>query len=405
MLNLDPKKKYLLACSYGPDSMALFYLLLQEKYDFDVAHVNYHLRPESNDETKGLTEYCKRNNRQLFVLDVKENITRNIEARCREIRYKFFADLYHKNKYDAVLVAHNQDDHIETYLLQKKRKNLPLFYGINESTSINNVLILRPLLNHPKSELTDLCNANNVPFSVDSTNLEQSFERNKIRHNIVSKLSNENREELLDQIRIENNILDNMLSSLKNVDNHIENILALNDIEFCYYLNTNLQRIGCFKPITYKQSLEVRKLLQSKKANILLNINQKFCLEKNYDVLLFKTYSEFNGYGFLMNKPDVLDNEFFFADFTKDASNRNVHSSDYPLTIRNAKPGDLFKIKNYDVKVNRLFIDWKMPMSLRKRWPVILNKEGVIIYIPRYQKDFVPKKDCNFYVKECFTFQ
>ena len=50
MLNLDKDKKYLLACSYGPDSMALFYLLLEIGFKFDVAHVNYHLRKESDVE-------------------------------------------------------------------------------------------------------------------------------------------------------------------------------------------------------------------------------------------------------------------------------------------------------------------------------------------------------------------
>ena len=405
MLNLDHQKKYLLACSYGPDSMALFYLLLKEKYDFDVAHVNYHLRPESDEETKGLKEFCDKYNKRLFVLDVKQEINRNIEAKCREIRYKFFADLSQQNKYDAVLVAHNQDDHIETYLLQKKRKNLPLFYGINEFTFINGTLILRPLLDFSKQQLIDICNNNDVPYSIDSTNLEQSFERNKIRLNIVSKLSLDERKEYLDQIRIENQLLNNLLENVKNVGNHIDSILALNDIEFCYFLNINLQSIGCFKPITYKQSFEVRKMLQSKKANILLNITPKFYIEKNYDLLLFKSCSSFNGYSFVLNQPMQIDNEFFFLDFTKDSSNRNVKLIDYPLTIRTAKSGDTYKIKNYNVKVNRLFIDWKMPMSLRKRWPIIVNKDGVIIYIPRYQKDFVPDDSSNFYVKECFTFQ
>ena len=37
MLNLEKNKKYLLACSYGPDSMALFDMLLKEGYRFAVA--------------------------------------------------------------------------------------------------------------------------------------------------------------------------------------------------------------------------------------------------------------------------------------------------------------------------------------------------------------------------------
>ena len=58
MLNLDHSKKYLLACSFGPDSMALFSLLLEYGFNFDVAHVNYHLRKESDAEENGLKSFC-----------------------------------------------------------------------------------------------------------------------------------------------------------------------------------------------------------------------------------------------------------------------------------------------------------------------------------------------------------
>ena len=69
------------------------------------------------------------------------------------------------------------------------------------------------------------------------------------------------------------------------------------------------------------------------------------------------------------------------------------------MTVRNAKPEDEYLISDYTKQLRRLFIDWKMPVTLRKRWPVIVNKEGKIVYVPRYQKDFVIEKDCNFYVK------
>jgi tRNA(Ile)-lysidine synthase len=58
MLNLNKNQKYLLACSHGPDSMALFYMLKEEGYNFAVAHVNYHLREESNLEQQQLEDYC-----------------------------------------------------------------------------------------------------------------------------------------------------------------------------------------------------------------------------------------------------------------------------------------------------------------------------------------------------------
>ena len=47
---LSKKHKYLLTCSYGPDSMALFYYLLENGYSFEVAHVNYHILEQADDD-------------------------------------------------------------------------------------------------------------------------------------------------------------------------------------------------------------------------------------------------------------------------------------------------------------------------------------------------------------------
>ena len=119
MLNLDKNKKYLLACSCGPDSMALFSMLLNEGYSFSVAHVNYHFRKESDQEEAILRDFCLKNNIAIYVYDNKEKVNKNLEARAREIRYNFFNNIYHDNNFDTLLVAHHQDDLIETYLMQK----------------------------------------------------------------------------------------------------------------------------------------------------------------------------------------------------------------------------------------------------------------------------------------------
>ena len=67
--------------------------------------------------------------------------------------------------------------------------------------------------------------------------------------------------------------------------------------------------------------------------------------------------------------------------------------------IRNAQKDDEYEISGYKKELRRLFIDWKMPESVRNRWPIIVNKDGIIVYVPRYQKDFVPEENCNFFVK------
>ena len=151
--DLDHNRKYLLACSFGPDSMALFHLLEQNAISFEVEHVNYHLRKESDKEMKALAKYCKAHNKTFHCLEVKKRIRGNIEDKCRDIRYKYFRSIFDDCSYEAVLVAHNEDDLLETYILQKRRRNCPKYYGIAEQTYITWMKVYRPLLGYTKEEL------------------------------------------------------------------------------------------------------------------------------------------------------------------------------------------------------------------------------------------------------------
>lgn len=405
MLNLDKKKKYLLACSYGPDSMALFKMLLLEGYQFSVAHVNYHLRQESDLEMDSLSRYCKDNKIELFILNVSEKINKNIEERCREIRYQFFADIILKHQeIDSVLVAHHQDDLIETYLLQKKRKIIPSYYGLKTETRIFGIDIIRPLLNYKKSDLMEFCEENDVNYSVDITNLGDHFSRNIIRHQIVEKMDDEQRKKMLEEIQIENQkLLSYYASANKLVNLSNKDLLKLNPVVFRIYINKLAKEVFPNIEISSKVANQIRNVLSSSKPNVMTPINRDVVFYKEYETCFFDLDINENGYFYILEKPQILDTPYFYLDFTSNSDNRNVNEQSYPIIIRNAHLEDLVPINNYLVKVRRLFIDWKMPLSLRKRWPIILDKDNEVIYIPRYQKDFVVEEKCNFYVKKRFS--
>lgn len=398
-LNLE-KGKYLLACSYGPDSMALFDMLLKQGFDFDVVHVNYHLREESDFEEASLRQYCSDKNIKLFVYDNPLVPKANIEAICRNIRYSFFHDIYVQGSYSALLVAHHQDDLIETYLLQKERKNLVIHYGIARDTQLFGMRVIRPLLDYSKEDLINYCKDYSIPYSIDCTNLIPMYKRNKIRIDVVSKLNKKERQQLLDEIQHKNLELENILNKVRTSSNNIEELLELSDKEFAYYLNEQTQAYSPLYVITYKQSMQVREVLRSSKPNVrMVCCKRKIFIEKAYDKLFVKLHLPSETFLFKIKEPQIIDNDYFYANLLSDTSNRNIHLSDYPLTIRSYKAGDKYQIKDYQVSVRRLFIDWKMPMHMRKRWPLIVNKDGRIIYIPRYQKDFKLSENLNFYVK------
>ena len=400
MLNLDKNKKYLLACSFGPDSMALFDMLLKEGYKFAVAHVNYRLRSEADDEEISLRNYCMRNGVQIFVNKVTENLgENNLEKKCRDIRYNFFIGVIKSHGFDALLVAHQEDDLIETYLMQKRRKNLVNYFGIREISYFSDVEIIRPLLGYRKEELLIYCRMFGVPYAIDKTNLEDHFLRNQIRHQVVEKMTAEERKEILKEIEKENEQLAIIIDKVSKIDsNKVEDYNRLNDTEFLYAIVALGRKLKSDFTISKKQGEEIRKVLLSDKPNIILEIDGLYFF-KEYDTICFREKGDSDNFEYVLEKPGVLDTPYFHLDFSVDSLRRNVFETDYPLTIRNARNDDVYQINGYTKELRRLFIDWKMPKSVRSRWPIIINKDGIIVYVPRYQKDFVPDENTNFYVK------
>ena len=400
MLNLEKNKHYLLACSFGPDSMALFDMLLKEGYKFSVAHVNYHLREEADEEESKLRDFCFDHNIGIYVKDVDEGLgDSNLEKKCRDIRYNFFINIVKENHFDALLVAHQEDDLIETYIMQKRRKNLVNYFGIKEMSYFSDIEIIRPLLRYRKEELLMYCKMFNVPYAIDKTNLEDHFLRNQIRHSVVEKMSPIERKDILSEIDQANEKLSQIFITISKIQsNKVEEYLRLNDVEFLYALVALGRKLKPDFIVSKKQGEELRKVLLSEKPNIALNVDG-LCFFKEYDVLGFREFDESLDYFYDLTEPEILDTPYFYLDFTVDSSNRNVKEDDYPITIRNAQKDDEYEISGYKKELRRLFIDWKMPESIRNRWPIIVNKDGIIVYVPRYQKDFVKEENCNFFVK------
>lgn len=405
MLNLDKTKKYLLACSYGPDSMALFDMLLKEEYKFSVAHVNYHKRDISNFEEESMRDICLNNNIKCFVLDTSKlpNHKGNFQNWARVVRYKFFAEVLKKENLDAVLVAHHLDDLIETYEMQKSRNLVVDYLGLKEQTTINDVPVIRPLLEYTKKELNDYCIYNNVPFSIDVSNLSPVYSRNKIRLNYINNLTktekllikksineeNELNKKLVEEIntKIQNNSLD--INDLKNMDKKSQ-VIALDLL---------LKNNKINKHISAKFVEEIIRTLNTKQPNISIKLGTNKCIIREYNKLKIVNNLANTQYVFTMDKPGQLNTEYFWIDLKDDYAQFRLTLDDFPITIRPALSGDLSYINGIKKKVKRLYIDWKMPMYLRKIWPLIFNKNGELVYVIRYYDENSLNSNKDFIVK------
>ncbi len=401
-ISFNKSKIYLLACSYGPDSMALFDILCKNRVNFVVCHVNYHKRGEvSNYEEKALREYCLNRKINFECLDTslltKPIKKVNFQAYAREIRYLFFKEMYEKYNADGLFVAHQLDDLLETYLIQKERKAFVSYYGLAEESYRYGMRTLRPLLKYSKADLEKYDKENGIPFSIDSSNLTDVYKRNKIRHSIIDKFSKSEKIELLKVIKNENSRLKKLdKTASKFVNNKtslsVKSLAKLDDEQFCLVLFKLLNHYNVYS-ISKETIISLKKILFSHKPNIKVKLEDNIYYCQEYGEVLI--YEIKPNYSYKIEKPGVYVFDEFELDFT-DAIDRNIHISDYPLTIRNANKNDIYIIKDYVKKVNRLFLDWKMPWHLREEWPVVVNKKGEIIYIPRYRKKFIDNHSSKF---------
>ncbi len=182
------KSKNLLAFSGGGDSTALFFLLLEHHIPFDIAIVDYGVREQSKKEVRYAKELASKYNKKCFVETAPE-IRKNFEATARKIRYTFFEKLIEKHRYDTLLTAHHLGDRLEWFLMQLcKGSGCLELAGMRIYEKREGYKLVRPLLQQSKEELTNYLQSHNIRYFHDTTNDDESFMRNRFRHNFAEPL-------------------------------------------------------------------------------------------------------------------------------------------------------------------------------------------------------------------------
>ena len=386
VMRLSKKEKYLLTCSFGPDSMALFYYLLKHGFTFEVAHVNYHILEQADDDERGIKEFAEKYNIKVHVLKTYMPKNVNEEIWAREMRYNYFEKVAKERNIKKVLVAHNKGDDIETYLLQKERGGVFYHYGLEKISKRGDVKIVRPLLNITKNELEEYCKSNSVPFSIDPSNFDSRFKRNKIRKDL-KKLNDDEINNILIEIKTKN--LQNLSIFTKYKKLGIPNFINCYDKlfkeitieEFQLLLIALLKKKDVFVPISKGRVENLLSAINNKPATYKEKINNDYFLYFDYGII--QIIKKPKRYTYYFENIDEA-NEVFRLN--KEAENINLILNSFPLTIKPAIEGKTFKVKGHTLKVNREFIYWKMPSYLREVRPGIFDKNGNLIYVPRYQK-------------------
>lgn len=401
--------KIVVGCSAGPDSMCLLHLLKENtNYDIVCCHINHNVRKQSIEEEKYLRTYCEKNNITFECHQITNWQENNFENEARKKRYAFYEEILNKYHTKYLFLAHHGDDLIETILMKISRgSNIEGYMGIKEVSYNHKYYIIRPLLYYTKEDILKYNKEHNIKYYIDNTNTDTNYTRNRYRLNILPILKKED-------INIHRKFL-NYSKTLEEYDDYIKRYV--NKILPSIYHN-NYLLIDKFN----KEDIFIRKNILYTIINTLYNnepnniknshIKQIFSIinntKPNQKIILpnnKEAKKEYNKLYFLNNTQKLsnykirLDSSITINDYTISLINDSIDKDNYtirlninditlPLYIRNRHEGDYIEIKglNGKKKIKDIFINEKIPSSLRDNYPLLVDSKDKILWIPGLKK-------------------
>jgi tRNA(Ile)-lysidine synthase len=426
----------LVAVSGGVDSLCLLDILDRLNFNIIIAHFDHSLRPESAAEAEKVRIFAENRNRKFIlgkgdVFKYAYQKKQTIEEASRHARYRFLikqAEIYNAS---AVAVGHNADDQVETILMHLLRgSGMEGLAGMSYRSLPNEwsceTAIIRPLLGIWREQLDEYIRENNLQPSLDSSNKDIKYLRNRIRHELVSYLEDYN-----PQIK-------NLILQLG--DTIREDLFLINKITEDVWNKCLLQSGPGYFAFDHKlliqQSLGVKRRLVRRAIHILrpklrdfnfaavlsgvnfintpsrsgsidllsgvrmlIELNKLWIFDKSIE-LPSGGWPQLQGFEeFKLDIPGILflpqnwQIKNSISDVPKDCLEYAKYSKEFhsvcldiekltlPLTVRSRKPGDFIKpigMGGHKIKLSDLFINKKIPNRLRDLWPIICSGDQVI---------------------------
>lgn len=200
--------------SGGPDSLALFHALgqLAPEYGWQLhaAYLHHGLRPKAEMEAHFVAEIaaaqgagCTIERSDVRAIAAQPGVS--LEEAARQARYAFLGRVALRLGVEIVAVGHHADDQVETVLMHLLRgSGLAGLSGMTPSTPLSGlhltalpaedrpdfgpIRLIRPLLNFSRTQILAYCQQNGLQPFWDASNTDETFFRNRLRHDIIPQL-------------------------------------------------------------------------------------------------------------------------------------------------------------------------------------------------------------------------
>jgi tRNA(Ile)-lysidine synthase len=174
------------ACSGGPDSLALLALAVAAELSPVAVHVDHGLRPGSAAEADVVAAHASRLDVPFRSERVDVGPGPNVEARARDARYGALEHARCQTGSTVVLVGHTADDQAETVMLNLLRGSGTSGLG---GMQVARDSLVRPMLELRRADTERCCDELGFEPVRDPSNDDRTLRRNWIRHEVLPMLS------------------------------------------------------------------------------------------------------------------------------------------------------------------------------------------------------------------------
>lgn len=436
-----PGDVIVVAVSGGVDSTVLLHIMKEIAGDKELglglicAHLHHGLR---GDEADRDAEFVRKLAEQLGIpfdlgyADVRaymKQTGQSLELAAREKRYEYLNQVAARYGASSIALAHHADDQAETVLMRLLRGSGPSgLAGMRPKRREKNVELIRPLLRIYKTDLLQACRESGLAYVEDSSNLDKELTRNSIRLDVLPFLGQYNGQlpESLNRLAVLTAAEDDYLhqEAVKLYAELVRTEGGIFSLEAPLFsgLHVALQRrliklILNYLPLSTEDRdfVKVEAIrqgtIQDRPTTWSLDLGGGVRCVREYDKIRFippAVESRIPHYTYLVEQiPAEVPIEGLSQSLriTRSGAGRELHvkaegnneaifDADelvYPLTVRSRLPGDVMKVMglNGSKKVKDIFIDAKIPPSLRSRIPMVTDAAGRILWIPGVRRSAV----------------
>jgi len=380
---VQPKDTVICAVSGGADSVALLFAmyLLKDRLEIklEAAHFNHHLRGAESDRDEAFVkDLCDRYDIPLHLGGAQVVPgKKGLEAAARDARYAFLRSLPGK-----IATAHTADDNAETVLMHLIRGTG--LKGLGGITPIHGNVI-RPMLKCTRQEVEGFLEEWCLSHIEDSSNTSDAYLRNRIRHNVMPLLKQENPRlaENLSSMALRLRHDEILLSRQANFETlpTVESLKTMPPALRSRCLEAFLKENGVKEP-EQTHLEQVEQLLFSEKPSARTNLPGGITVARQYDrltvlgkeagletvTLTCPGVTEVSGFRISCQQADKIIN-------TPDAF--TVHPQG-EILLRSRRAGDSIRLSGGSKSLKKLFIDRKIPADRRDKLPVVCDEQGIL---------------------------